>query len=145
MNAKLTSMRLLALAALAVSPIAQASTRQSPMPPASMAIAGTWINPRGTVAVKAADCSGSLCGWISWASTVALSDAASAGVPRLIGTKLLEDYRPGGAGRWRGRVYVPDIGRSFQSTIDEIDSDHLKISGCILGGLFCRSQIWRRG
>lgn len=145
MKAKCVAMRVMALAAITASLIAPACARQNPAPLAGASIAGTWINPRGTVAVKAGDCSGNLCGWISWADAVAISDAASAGIARLIGTKLLEDYRPGGAGHWKGRVYVPDMGRSFQSTIDEIDNDHLKISGCILGGLLCRSQIWRRG
>lgn len=118
---------------------AQASTRPAPTP-----VTGTWLNPRGTVAVKAGDCSGKLCGWVSWASPVALADAAAADVPHLIGTELLQNYRPAGANRWTGRVFVPDMGRTFQSTIEQIDPQHLKISGCILGGLFCKSQIWRR-
>lgn len=145
MKAKRTPMRVMALAAITASLIAPAYARQGPASSAGASVVGTWINPRGTVAVKAGDCAGNLCGWISWANSVAVSDAASAGIAKLIGTKLLEDYRPGGAGHWKGRVYVPDMGRSFQSTIDEIDNDHLKISGCILGGLLCRSQIWRRG
>jgi uncharacterized protein (DUF2147 family) len=120
------------------SSLATAAPSQMPGPD------GTWINPRGTVAVKAGDCGGKLCGWVSWANATALADAADAGVRRLVGTELLQDYKPGGHRRWIGRVYVPDMGRSFQSTIEEVDASHLKISGCILGGLLCKSQIWRR-
>ncbi|HEX7781643.1 MAG TPA: DUF2147 domain-containing protein [Sphingobium sp.] len=125
----------------ALGSVAQASSRAVRTPPP---VTGTWLNPRGTVAVNAGDCSGKLCGWVSWASPVALADAAAADIPHLIGTELLQNYRPAGPNRWAGRVYVPDMGRSFQSTIEQIDPQHLKISGCILGGLFCKSQIWRR-
>lgn len=120
---------------------AQAASRPAPSP---LPVAGLWLNPRGSVAVQAGDCDGKLCGWVSWASRAALADAAAADVPHLVGTELLQDYRPSGPKRWAGRVYVPDMGRSFQSTIEQIDPQHLKISGCILAGLLCRSQIWRR-
>jgi hypothetical protein len=73
-----------------------------------------------------------------------LADAIDAGIPHLVGTTLLQDYRPKGPGHWAGRVYVPDMGRTFYSTIDQQGPDQLKISGCILGGLFCRSQLWHR-
>jgi len=142
----LTGALLLVLGASLATAGAQAKPLARPDAQAEMqAIAGTWINPKGSVAVHASNCGARLCGWVSWASPTALNDAAEAGVPRLVGTELLQDYRPGTGGRWSGRVYVPDMGRSFQSTIEPVDAEHLKISGCILGGLFCRSQIWRRG
>lgn len=126
--------------------IAHAAQRAPHSPPAQSlpAVTGTWLNPRESVAVQAGDCGGKLCGWVSWASRAALADAAAADVPHLLGTELLQDYRPSGPKRWAGRVYVPDMGRSFQSTIEQIDLQHLKISGCVLGGLLCKSQIWRR-
>ncbi|MGE1070903.1 DUF2147 domain-containing protein, partial [Pantoea agglomerans] len=37
-----------------------------------------------------------------------------------------------------------DRGRSFSSTIEQIDADRLKISGCLLRGWLCKSQIWTR-
>jgi uncharacterized protein (DUF2147 family) len=105
---------------------------------------GTWVNPRGSVRVATGNCAGGLCGWVIWANPAATRDARESGVQNLIGTALLRDYRPTGSGRWRGQVYVPDLGRSFVSTIQQLDPNSLRISGCILGGLICRSQIWRR-
>ncbi|MCW2394393.1 MULTISPECIES: DUF2147 domain-containing protein [unclassified Sphingobium] len=111
---------------------------------AENAIAGHWINPRGTVVVTTGDCDGGLCGWVSWANATALADAADAGVSRLIGTKLLQDYHAKSPGHWAGRVYVPDLGRTFSSTIEQLDRDRVKISGCLIGGWLCKSQIWVR-
>lgn len=125
-----------------------AAAMAQPMPaPVSAAapIAGVWHNPRGSVAVRTGDCGGGLCGWIVRASDEAQADARDAGVPRLIGTTLLQDYRPIGRNRWSGRVYVPDMGRSFGSTITLVDADTIAVKGCVVGGFLCKTQTWHRG
>ena len=111
---------------------------------ATESIAGSWINPHGSIIVTTGPCGAALCGRVSWANDEALADAADAGVSHLVGTQLLQDYHATGAERWTGRVYVPDIGRTFSSTIQRLDADRLKISGCLVGGWFCKSQIWQR-
>ena len=119
-------------------------------PAASAAIAaeaplGIWQNPAGTVRVRTNLCSGgTLCGRVIWATAGAIADAQAGGTRQLIGTELMHDYRPSGPGLWRGRVYVPDMGATFFSRISQIDGDHVRVSGCILGGLLCKSQIWTR-
>lgn len=123
-----------ALAGLAVSP-AMADNHQA---------IGTWINPRGTVKVQTTACGARLCGKVVWASSVALADAKSSGVDTLIGVELLRDYHSTGPNRYVGKVYVPDMGRVFYSTITQVDPATLRISGCILGGLICKTQTWRR-
>lgn len=105
---------------------------------------GTWSNPSGTLAVRTAACGAGLCGSIVWANAKALDDARKAGVTRLIGTELLQNYRPAGPGVWKGRVYVPDMGHSFSSRIVQDRPNQLTISGCLIGGFLCRSQQWRR-
>ena len=112
--------------------------------PTPSEINGTWSNPDGTVAVRTGDCAGKLCGWISWASPAALQDAKDSGIERLIGTELLQDYRAEAPGRWRGTVYVPDMGHSFSSRITQLSPNELKISGCLLGRFVCKSQVWRK-
>lgn len=111
---------------------------------AATPIDGNWINPRGSVVVTTGECHAKLCGWISWASTEAQADAADAGVAKLIGTELLQDYHASGRGHWTGRVFVPDMGKTFSSTLEQIDANRLKISGCLVGSWFCKSQIWVR-
>lgn len=107
-------------------------------------VEGIWINPRGTVAVKTGPCGTRLCGHIVWASPVAVADARDSGVSQLIGLELLQDYKFSGARRWTGRVFVPDMGRSFSSTIEQLSAHDLKIQGCLIGGFLCKSQTWHR-
>lgn len=103
-----------------------------------------WLGPYRNVKVETGDCNGNLCGWVVWATPEAEAEAREGGVQHLVGTELLQDYRQVARDRWQGRVFVPDMGRTFYSTITRLDPGRLKISGCILGGLVCKSQIWRR-
>lgn len=108
------------------------------------AILGTWHNPKNSVAVKTGRCGDALCGWVTRASDKAKTDVSSKGYPPLIGTALLRSYKASGKGRWSGQIYVPDMGRAFGSTVTMIDADTLNVKGCLIGGMLCKSQIWRR-
>lgn len=103
-----------------------------------------WINPHNNVKVETGECGGKLCGWVVWATTEAEQEARDGGVEKLVRTELLQDYRQTASDRWQGRVFVPDMGRTFYSTITRVDPRALRISGCIIGGLICKSQVWRR-
>ncbi|MGH6652506.1 MAG: DUF2147 domain-containing protein [Sphingopyxis sp.] len=130
-------MKAIALALLLALPAAvQADTAPTPF--------GLWQNPKGTLLVRTRDCGRQLCGNIVWAGPKAIADAREAGVTALVGTELLIGYRPSGAGRWTGQVYVPDQGRRYYSTIEVEGPNSLRISGCILGGLICKHQEWTR-
>lgn len=131
------------IAAMVAAPLAVPIAAQGAVQPAPE-VMGHWINPYGSVVVETAPCGAHLCGRVSWASAEALQDAKESGITGLIGTELLRDYSPSGPGHWRGRVYVPDMGRTFYSTINVEGPDALRISGCILGGLICKSQLWHR-
>lgn len=130
----------IALVLLAATPAAAQGVN-----PASDGPVGFWLNPKRTVKVATGPCGDRLCGWVVWADAKAIADAGESGVQNLVGTELLRSYRRTAPGQWRGEVYVPDMGQIFTSKIAEIDRNTLKISGCILGGLLCRSQIWQRG
>jgi len=105
---------------------------------------GVWVNPKNSIAVRTEACGGRLCGYVVWLSAKATADAKESGVANPIGAEVLRDYRPGADGAWHGIVYVLDMGRSFRSTLTEVDPNDLRISGCLLGNLFCRSQTWHR-
>lgn len=114
-----------------------------PVPPSVPT--GRWANPKHTLEVETRACSqGTLCGAIVWADAKSRSDAREAGVDPLIGTQLLQNYRRASSGEWAGRVYVPDMGRSFSSHIRQTAPDTLTIAGCLVGRFFCKSQVWRR-
>jgi uncharacterized protein (DUF2147 family) len=105
---------------------------------------GHWLNPHGDVEVAVAPCGAMLCGTVTWVGGQAVADAADAGVGHLVGTQLLRDYHREGDGGWQGQVFVPDMGETFFSRIHQLDPGHLKISGCILHGVICKSQTWTR-
>ena len=105
---------------------------------------GLWENPKATLRVRTAPCGDALCGAIAAATPTAEADARDAGIDKLIGIELLKDYRSIGPDLWAGTVYVPDMGHSFSSRIERLSPDTLKISGCLIGGFLCKSQIWKR-
>lgn len=123
--------------------LAAASVPVAAEPP-NASVFGVWLNPHKTVKVQTASCGRALCGTIVWAAPEALSDAKDAGVDKLIGLQLLSGYQQKSPGHWQGTVYVPDLKRSFFSRIEQVGAGGLKISGCILGGLICKSQLWTR-
>jgi uncharacterized protein (DUF2147 family) len=123
---------------------ASAQAQASPPTPPTNPIYGMWINPYRSVAVRTGPCGERLCGWIVWANQEAQDDAREGGTPKLIGTALLENYRNDKPGSWSGTVFVPDMNRRFYSIIQQVAPDQMKVKGCILGGLLCKSQIWHR-
>ncbi|MDP5279496.1 DUF2147 domain-containing protein [Sphingomonas sp. DG1-23] len=127
---------MVALAAVLAAPSAAAAP--------SSPLQGLWLNPHGSVAVRTDPCGDKFCGRIVWASGAAQKDAKDSGVDALIGTELLENYRPDGEASWSGTVFVPDLGRHFSSRIDTLSPTRIEIRGCILGGLICKSQVWSR-
>ncbi|MEH3037538.1 MAG: DUF2147 domain-containing protein [Sphingomonas adhaesiva] len=130
-----------AAAAVLAMTLATGAAQAQPAP----SIYGTWMNPRGSVAVRTGQCAQErLCGVIVWANDEAQSDARDGGVTRLVGTALLEDYRADGSGGWQGTVFIPDMNRRFYSKIEQVDANTMKLKGCILGGLICKAQLWKR-
>jgi uncharacterized protein (DUF2147 family) len=116
----------------------------APASPMSSTAFGLWRNPRGTVDVRIAPCGNELCGTIARASPEAERDAREAGVQHLVGLELLRNYEQVAPDRWTGRVYVPDMGGTFSSHMVQLSPGQLKISGCLVGGYFCKSQLWTR-
>lgn len=131
-------------AATAHPAVAQSQSQPAAATPATHPIYGVWMNPYKSVAVRTGPCGDRLCGWIVWANDEAQTDARDGGVTKLIGTALLENYRSDKPGNWSGTVFVPDMGRRFYSIIQQIGPNDMKVKGCILGGLICKSQVWHR-
>ena len=105
---------------------------------------GVWRNGGDSVRIRIARCGAALCGTVVRASAKARADAARGGTAKLVGTRLLRDFRARGAGRWEGEVFVPDIGVTFSGTLALDGPDRLVGRGCLLGRLGCREQAWQR-
>ncbi|GGB22209.1 hypothetical protein GCM10011380_09720 [Sphingomonas metalli] len=108
-------------------------------------VEGLWMNPRHSVVVRTGPCGGeAVCGWVAWANGEAQTDAHEGGTEKLVGTMLLENYRPSGKGTWKGTLFVPDMHRRFSSEIEQVTPNQIRVEGCILGGIICKSQHWNR-
>lgn len=105
---------------------------------------GTWRNPKNSVHVRAQPCGRNMCGVVVWASDKAKADAAKGSDAPLVGSTLFRDFRQERPEIWRGKVYVPDIGKTFSGTISVKDANHLEGKGCLVGRVGCKSQIWTR-
>ena len=105
---------------------------------------GIWRNAKNSVHIEIRRCGEALCGKVVWASDKAKADARQGGTDPLVGTEMLRDFRTDRNGRWRGRIFVPDIRQTFYGTISPIDASRLKARGCLFAGIVCRSKIWVR-
>lgn len=134
---KATALVLMAVAALLLAvpvPAAEGEDR----------LLGVWANPQDSVHVRAEPCGDRICGIVVWASDKAVADAARGGTPRLVGQGLFRDFTSVSASQWRGRVFVPDIGRTFSGTLRLLDDQRLEAKGCLTRRLGCRTQVWTR-
>ncbi|SNS57186.1 Uncharacterized conserved protein, DUF2147 family [Sphingomonas laterariae] len=105
---------------------------------------GLWRNPKNSVHVRSHRCGASMCGTVVWANDKAKADARRGGTEELVGLQLFKDFTQDEGGNWRGRVYVPDIDKTFSGTIEVIDVNTIKGSGCLIGKIGCKSQTWAR-
>jgi uncharacterized protein (DUF2147 family) len=137
MKSLLSKLLAVALAAGAALAPAAANDRAAP-------IASEWRNPGNSVHVRIDRCGDQLCGTVTYASAKAQADARRGGTQNLVGTRLFRDLRPAGAGKWKGKVFVPDIRQTFSGTITFADANTMVGKGCVLFGIVCKSQTWSR-
>jgi len=133
---KLTALAGLAIAAgLALAPAAHAQ---------ASGVEGVWRNPKNSVHVNIKPCGQKLCGYVVWANADAQKDARDGGTDNLIGLQLLRDFGPEKPGVWKGKVFVPDLKATFSGRAELVDQNTLKAKGCLVAGVFCKAQTWRR-
>ena len=117
--------------------------------------AGTWLTEGGKSRIKISDCGGALCGAIVWLqepndpatgkpkTDKNNPDAAKKTKP-LIGTLIVLGMKSSGASKWAGQVYNAEDGKTYSGNLEMTGDNSLKLQGCALGGLLCKSQTWSR-
>jgi len=137
--------RRLALAALAVSTLAEPALAQSADP------TGLWQTPTNGGQVRIARCGPALCGTLVTSDNIRananLLDENNANralrTRRIQGVQMLSGFT-GGPGEWRGgSVYNPADGRTYRGTITLTNANTLNLRGCVIAPL-CRNQTWTR-
>lgn len=107
-------------------------------------VASEWRNPKDSVRIRLTPCGQErVCGTVIWASDKAKADARKGGTENLVGLDLFREFRRVSPGRYKGRVFVPDLNRTFSGQM-QIQGDSMIGKGCVLGGLFCKQQVWTR-
>ena len=114
-------------------------------------IVGTWKTVRHGAEVRIADCgNGSPCGTlVAFGPDMADGHTQDDRNPDrslrsrpLQGLPILWGYTAEEEG-WRGgRLYNPETGQVFRSSLTLLSETDLKVRGCL--GPLCRSQIWTR-
>jgi uncharacterized protein (DUF2147 family) len=130
-------MRLMYRTALAALALAGNAAAAAPPP-------GVWANPANTVHVAFERCGAAVCGTVVWASAKAKVDAERGGTGKLVGAQLFRHFVEEAPGRWSGEVFVPDIGRTISGTLTLTDKRTLTGEGCVLPGIACKTQTWKR-
>ena len=92
---------------------------------------GVWLTEEKEGKVRIEPCGTNLCGY----SVDAKSNQN--------GEKVLINMKPG-KDKWSGRIYDPNTGSTYDSTIALKGSDNLRVQGCAFGGMFCGGQTWSR-
>jgi uncharacterized protein (DUF2147 family) len=106
---------------------------------------GVWLSQSGETRVKIGKCGAVYCGTI-----VASKQAKDVNNPdpakrdrSLVGVQMISDIQPSGSG-FSGQLYNFQDGKTYTGKLRLMGPKALELSGCVLGGLFCKSQTWTR-
>ncbi|MDP1632609.1 MAG: DUF2147 domain-containing protein [Caulobacter sp.] len=113
--------------------------------------AGMWQTPEDHGLVEVYDCGGKLCGRIVTSDKLKaqpdLKDAANkdpALRDRPLKSLVLMRNFDGGPVRWRdGAIYRPQDGGTYKGSMELVDPNTLKLTGCVVAPL-CKTQVWKR-
>ncbi|NOJ43074.1 DUF2147 domain-containing protein [Bradyrhizobium australiense] len=92
---------------------------------------GVWLTEEKEGKVRIEPCGPNLCGY----SVDKKSNQN--------GEQVLINMKPG-KDKWSGRIFDPNTGSTYDSTIALKGTDSLRVQGCAFGGMFCGGQTWTR-
>jgi uncharacterized protein (DUF2147 family) len=131
------------VAHVAPAPSATPPRKASPQSPV-----GEWLVEGGEARIRIEECAKNLCGVVSAANNANETDRKNP-KPELrnrpiIGLPVLLDMEPAGRNRWEGRIYNAKNGQTYDANISLVDSQSLRVEGCVFGGFICGGQNWTR-
>jgi len=107
----------------------------APPAPAPVQVAnsplGVWLTEEKEGKVRIEECGANICGY-------AVDKKSNAN-----GEQILINMKPGKDAKWSGRIFDPNSGSTYDSTI-ALKGDSLRVQGCAFGGMFCGGQTWTR-
>lgn len=64
--------------------------------------------------------------------------------PAHVGRQIMCDAKLSGINRWQGELTNLEDGNTYAGTVTLTETGTLKLEGCVLGGLICKAEEWRR-
>ncbi|QCK88891.1 DUF2147 domain-containing protein [Phreatobacter aquaticus] len=106
---------------------------------------GTWLSQSGETRIRFADCGGQLCGTIVQSAQARddKNENAALRSRALVGVRMIT-MRANGTDSWQGSLYNFQDGKTYNGRMTMPSANAMSLSGCVLGGLICRSQTWSR-
>ena len=62
----------------------------------------------------------------------------------LAGIEIMTGGVKDGADRWKGNLYNSEDGKTYSGWLTVQNKDQVKLEGCVLLGIICKSRIWKR-
>src|SRR5882724_2256705 len=115
----------------AVAAVTPAPAPPPPAPQAANSPLGVWLTEEKEGKVRIEQCGANLCGY---------SVDKKSNQNR---EQVLINMKPG-KDRWSGRIFDPNSGSTYDSTIALKGANSLRVQGCAFGGMFCGGQTWTR-
>src|SRR5690242_13522181 len=113
----------------------------APASAAARGLEGRWKN--GAMEILIAPCGDSLCGRVVKASGKQRTKAQRGSGTRLLGSRVIDDIRATGPGRWTADVYVASRDMNARGTIRQVGPNRLSVRGCVLA-VVCKTTHWDR-
>lgn len=102
---------------------------------------GRWKNGKMEIVIR--PCGGSLCGTVVKASAKQQAKAKHGSGTRLLGSRVIDNIRPAGAGVYKANVYLADRDMNARGTIRQLSPDRLEVRGCVWS-VICKTTHWDR-
>ena len=109
----------------------QAAAPAASTVPSANSPLGVWLTEEKEGRVRIEPCGPNICGY----SVDKKSNQN--------GEQVLINMKPG-KDKWSGRIFDPNSGSTYDSTIALKGTDSLRVQGCAFGGMFCGGQTWTR-
>ena len=113
-------------------PVQQAAAAPTSTAQPSNSPLGLWLTEEKQGKVRIEQCGANLCGY----SVDKKSNQN--------GEQVLINMKAGKDAKWSGRIFDPNTGSTYDSTIALKGPDSLRVQGCAFGGMFCGGQTWSR-
>jgi uncharacterized protein (DUF2147 family) len=62
----------------------------------------------------------------------------------MAGVVLMSGAVKDGADRWKGELYNSEDGKTYSGWVIVNSKNEVKLEGCVLAGIICKSRIWQR-